>query len=111
MSQFNYVPSSTETQRAVTRGLQGATVVTLPSFSFPSQYQQPASTSTQVAALNAPQTAILAPSSNVATLLSQSTAPVLANLQVAGENQGKISTRTDVVATPLTSLTFKKDGR
>lgn len=41
-SQYNYVPQSPVSESAVTRGLQKPNIVTLPSFSPPSQYDQTA---------------------------------------------------------------------
>ena len=114
-SQYNYVPAPPETRPAVARGLQGATVVTLPSFSLPSQYQQATAATAKVMNTNAAQPVSVAPSSNVATIVSHYTVPSAAAIQAPPTNQislpAKLDARTDVSTTPVSSLTVKKDGK
>jgi len=112
-SQYNYVPAPPETKPAVARGLQGATVVTLPSFSLPSQYQQAMAANAKVMNTNAAQPVAVAPPSNVATIVSHYTVPSAAAIQAPATNlismPAKLDARTDVSATPVSSLAVKKD--
>ena len=109
------MPAPPETKPAVARGLQGATVVTLPSFSLPSQYQQAMAANAKVMNTNAAQPVAVAPSSNVATIVSHYTVPSAAAIQAPATNlismPAKLDARTDVSATPVSSLAVKKDGK